>query len=520
MDRQVYTNTKYLVFLALLLISLTANAEIETDEIFDKVHDVYFAAATSWATVIKLHATRLFWTLALISLVWTFGMMALRNADTGEFFAEFIRFTIFTGFYWWLLDNGPAIAEAIVNSMRNIGASASAGTHPAVYPLPSPSSIVDVGFAILGQALVSASVWSPFASVLGAFLALAILIILTLIAINVLIVLISAWVLAYAGIFFLGFGGCRWTSDMAINYFKTVLGVGVQLLVMVLLVGVGKNFVDVYYSHMSAGMLITEMCAFTVVVLVMLALINKLPPLLAGLVTGGGTGALGGGLGARDAIAAAAMASAALSTAGAALTSAATNVAGGVQALMAAMSKGTEGSSQSGSIDRDFMASPGADSQAGGNGESPLAQAMGNDTSQNSSGTSDKKSDGTSDNSSGSGQKSASGKSSTGTSSTTSTAKVSSRQSASSSSGGAKAARGAAGNLASGIAQVAKNSFSARVANTFGGKVAQAIRESGSAAKASESANTLSAGTKADFDPQAEVASFRDRDQDDDSHDP
>ncbi|MGS0066676.1 type IV secretion system protein, partial [Escherichia coli] len=33
-----------------------------------------------------------------------------------------------------------------------------------------------------------------------------------------------AWILLYAGVFFLGFGGSRWTSDMAINYYKTVLG--------------------------------------------------------------------------------------------------------------------------------------------------------------------------------------------------------------------------------------------------------------------------------------------------------
>jgi P-type conjugative transfer protein TrbL len=197
--------------------------------------------------------------------------------------------------------------------------------------------------------------WSPFTSFVGAILSLAIIFILTLIGVNVLIVLISAWVLAYAGIFFLGFGGCRWTSEMAISYFKTVLGIGVQLLMMVLLVGVGKTFIDLYYSHISEGIKLSELVAFTVVVLVMLTLINKLPVLLAGLVTGGGTGALGGGFTARDAVAAATMAATAAATAGAALTSAAANIAGGVQAIMTALSKGSEAESQAGSMDRDFM---------------------------------------------------------------------------------------------------------------------------------------------------------------------
>jgi type IV secretion system protein TrbL len=50
-------------------------------------------------------------------MVWTFGMMALRKADIGEFFAEFVRFTIFTGFFWWLLTNGPNFASSIYASL-------------------------------------------------------------------------------------------------------------------------------------------------------------------------------------------------------------------------------------------------------------------------------------------------------------------------------------------------------------------------------------------------------------------
>ena len=67
--------------------------------------------ASLWASIIESVATRLFWTLALISMVWTFGMMALRKADIGEFFAELIRFTVFTGFFWWLLINGPELLD-------------------------------------------------------------------------------------------------------------------------------------------------------------------------------------------------------------------------------------------------------------------------------------------------------------------------------------------------------------------------------------------------------------------------
>jgi type IV secretion system protein VirB6/type IV secretion system protein TrbL len=68
------------------------------------------------------------------------------------------------------------------------------------------------------------SVWSPVDSMAGILMAVAILIVLALIGVNMLLLLASGWVLAYGGVFFLGFGGSRWTSDMAINYYKTVLG--------------------------------------------------------------------------------------------------------------------------------------------------------------------------------------------------------------------------------------------------------------------------------------------------------
>ncbi|WP_177168777.1 hypothetical protein [Nitrosovibrio sp. Nv6] len=42
------------------------------------------------------------------------------------------------------------------------------------------------------------------------------------ISVDMLLLLIAGWILAYARIFFLDFG-VRWTSDMASNYYKTVV---------------------------------------------------------------------------------------------------------------------------------------------------------------------------------------------------------------------------------------------------------------------------------------------------------
>lgn len=75
-----------------------------------------------------------------------------------------------------------------------------------------------------------------------------VLVVLALIGVNLTVLFVSAWILAYAGIFFLGFGGSRWTSDMAINYYRTVLALGAQLAAMVLLIGIGYSIITNYYS--------------------------------------------------------------------------------------------------------------------------------------------------------------------------------------------------------------------------------------------------------------------------------
>jgi type IV secretory pathway TrbL component len=145
------------------------------------------------------------------------------------------------------------------------------------------------------------------------------------------LLLVSGWILAYAGIFFLGFGGSRWTSDMAINYYRTVLGVAVSLFAMVLLVGIGRTFLDDYHLSMNTGLSLKEMGVMMVVSVVLLVLVNKIPPMLSAIVGGGGGGI--GNIGAGAAIGAAA---AATGVATGMMMASAANAAGGASAIKAA----------------------------------------------------------------------------------------------------------------------------------------------------------------------------------------
>ena len=376
-----------LLSLLLSLYSAGASAELAFHDpatqtgVLDQVIQEFVSRAAAWQGVIMAAATWLFWTLGTISFTWTMGMLALRKADIGDFFSEFIRFTLFFGFFYWLLQNGPYFAETIINSLRQIGDNA-AGTAGL-----SPSGVVDIGFMIWKQAISNLSGWSPVDSLVGLVLSAGIMLALATIAVNMLLLLISGWILMYAGIFFLGFGGSRWTSDMAINYFKTVLGLAVQLLVMILLVGVGNNLLTSFYAKMNKATLnFEELGVMLVFCLALLTLTGQVPKMVAGIISGGGSGGGAGGFGAGAiagaALGAAGTAAGAASMAGSAVMSGAQNISGGASAIKAAIQK-AQGSADGGS----GMPSLGSGtSEKGSDSGSPLQAAMGIDSSNQSGG--------------------------------------------------------------------------------------------------------------------------------------
>ena len=285
---------KFTLGLLLSFFSMSIHAapsRMDSANLFDSIVKLFHNTAHTWGHVILNYASWLFWSLALISMTWTFGFMMLRQADFSEFFAELIRFIVTLGFFYWIMLNGPLIATSIIDSLRQLAAQAS-GLEYTI----SPSDIVDVGFDIVSRTVDSSSIWSPGATMAGYIIAGVILVILVLVAMNMLIILISGWVVTYGGVFLLGFGGGRWTQDIAINYYRTILGIALQAFAMILIIGIGKSFIDQYFALMAKDILLKEMFIMLAVAIILLVLVNKIPPMIGAIVYGGGGGG-GGGVG-------------------------------------------------------------------------------------------------------------------------------------------------------------------------------------------------------------------------------
>lgn len=277
-------------------------AELTNYNILNNVLQKYQEAATSWAGIIQNYAEYFFSGLAVMGFVWQISQAYFRRPEFAGVLGEIIRYVTFCGVFLWLLRNGPLLAQNIIESFVQIGNEA-ANHNP--HGL-EPSSIVDIGFQIYETAKTNLE-WSA-TSVAAFCISLAVLIIFALIGVNMLLQLCSAWVLAYAGVIFLGFGGSYWTKDMAVNYFKTVLGVGVQLMTMTLLIGIGISIVNDTTAQIttSGAQNLTEMAILLITAITLFMLVDKLPALVAGIINGASIGSSGiGAFGAGAAIGAA-----------------------------------------------------------------------------------------------------------------------------------------------------------------------------------------------------------------------
>ncbi len=301
-----------LLCLVVPAVAAPAKATAADGKILDATIDRYMEEAAKWEPRIKMAAKTMFWILATVSMVFTFAFMFARgNVGLGDFFGEFLRFIVTVGFFYWLLDNGSEIAKAIIKSFGQLGLEASS-TYQADL---SPSNLVSFALELIGRACTTFGEQDIATSVIALLLSIAIAILFGIIAAMMVQLLCTAWVLVYAGTVVLGFGGGRWTQDIAINYFKTVLGLALQTFTFCLLVGIGQQQVEnliansqkvktvlvkgyVYNSNVSTtSMTIQEGCVILLFTVILFMLVKTVPNMVAGIISGSSTGgiSLGGG---------------------------------------------------------------------------------------------------------------------------------------------------------------------------------------------------------------------------------
>lgn len=234
-----------LLVLALTLVAFvafgayagSASAQAPAIGIFDEILNEYVRRAQTWEDRLRSIALGLFGGLAVISIAWTFIKIALQKDDFKDLVPAMTMQILTLGFFLFLVEQGTWVAQMLLQSFMQAGRSVGG-----VGEL-TPSWVVVNGFDTCFATIEKLSdyAWNDML-IFGlpvAFCAIAILVAFVLIAVLLMVTIVEAYFVMYAGIIMLGFGALPWTREIPKNYLIYAINVGVKLFVLYLIVGIG-----------------------------------------------------------------------------------------------------------------------------------------------------------------------------------------------------------------------------------------------------------------------------------------
>jgi len=275
--------------LSIILVLMFAEkslADVPSNNVLDNIMLMYRNTAANWSLILVGYATRIFWILALIDIVWMGIALALNPGEFSDFAANLVRKVIFIGFFFALLQNGTTWADAIIRSLIQAGGAANTSAGGAT---STPSDIFDTGFGLCTQIFQQLSVWNPADSLALVIGGIIIMICFALIAAMMLLIYVQGYIIIYAGVIFLGFGGSAFTKDIAVKYFQAALAVGAKLFVMILVVGVGQTILNQWTVNFTVTL--PQIVLFIGVSIVLLALVKAIPDMVGDMINGFSWGA-------------------------------------------------------------------------------------------------------------------------------------------------------------------------------------------------------------------------------------
>ena len=193
------------------------------------------SAAQGWETTVLQAARSLFWILAGIEIGIAAVWLALAAASLDTWFAELVRRIMFIGLFVFILEQGPAFAKAMVDSLFQIGAGGGSA---------SPANVFNAGLQV-ASAMSSKAQFGLFEdnalAIAAVFAMIVVVICFSLVAAIFISVMVEMYVGLLAGMIMLGLGGSSFTKDFAVRYLVYAFSVGMKLMALVMIARIGSQ---------------------------------------------------------------------------------------------------------------------------------------------------------------------------------------------------------------------------------------------------------------------------------------
>ena len=224
---------------------------------FDATKKGFDEAISKNIDKLKKASVNIFFTLALISLVWNLSQIMIKGTDFTSIFYELLKFTMMVGFFYWLIDGvqtliSPLLSEFSKFSGTSFGFKMTDIKDLVIYGTDISGQILELKGAptggIMNFSISNIVLW--FFKVIIAFI---FLIVTYVMAMNLMIAKIDFLLCTYVGLFVLGMAGGSWFKDAGISYLKTLLAKALKFYATVAVVSIGFTTLQTMLAKMSAS---------------------------------------------------------------------------------------------------------------------------------------------------------------------------------------------------------------------------------------------------------------------------
>jgi P-type conjugative transfer protein TrbL len=218
----------------------------------DSLAAQFYAAGVHYSAVIQPYALHLFFGLFLIDLLTTWiQYMAEGQLDPTHFIGRLLRHVFSGGFVYLMIVNGFNWMYLVIQSFSRMGSAISG------LPGLSPQTVAQTGIAMATTLLSSPSTTGLITNLelafVSAFLALIVAAAFVIVAVELLLTLVKAYLTTSLGVILLGFGGNRFTASAAEGYFTNVIRIGTRLLFFYAVLAVGMQMVVQWQAALLAA---------------------------------------------------------------------------------------------------------------------------------------------------------------------------------------------------------------------------------------------------------------------------
>jgi len=311
------TSSIFKIIILLVLFTTFSFGVENSDDLLEKLN----VGIQNWIPNVKSACLWVFFTLATIDIVWTFGKMALSGFEFGEFAATLIKKIITIGVFLFLFNIDKWLIH-IFDGFSQLAVNVS-GT------AITPNNVIEQAFNILLK-IWDATGWNLAKTLFLLGCGLLILFGFLLMAIDLIMAYIKFYIMQIVIFFALALGGLSRYKEIGLNPIITAIKIGIEVFLIQALMGLCITTIDSSFNELNQKVTIDLVLQILVISFIFCVITKMVPGIIEAIFSGAVGDSAGGAAGFK---AVATMAGAAAATAAVGI---ATGSVGATRAMKAA----------------------------------------------------------------------------------------------------------------------------------------------------------------------------------------